>query len=80
MNQDELDDLPINGDFKYEMIPLPDPRYPDARGASITIPRSGEIKLMMIEPDDYALIEDRKGNKWCTGTIDGVKHKQRVYI
>ncbi len=79
MTQDELDALAINpSGFDYEEIPLPDARYPNAQGSIINVPKSAKQTLMHIGEDDYAYITDRGGNIWTTGSINGVKHKQRV--
>ena len=80
MTQDELDALPEYTRIDYEVINLPDKRYPGRKGDTLRIPILKKGYVMSYSEDDYAMIEDREGRIWTTGDINGVKHKQRAMI
>lgn len=72
MTQDELDALPVN------------PTGPDyiretdaVTGITTLFPSWPQQKVMLVRGDDFVAIEDRYGNVWMTGWIDGVQYKQR---
>ena len=78
MTQDELDALPEYTSIDYEVVPLPDDRYPGKLGDTLRIPIMKKGWAMHHSENDLFRIVDRNGNAWSTGDINGVKHKQRA--
>ncbi len=79
MTIDELEALPIYAPFDCEEIPLPDPRYPDAKGSFLMRPIMKKANAYAYQRDDLLFFTDRQGQTWRLVNNDGWE-KERAWI
>lgn len=70
MTQEELDNLPEYDMVEYEIISLPDDRYPQYEGTELRIPRIRKMCVTSCSPDDLVCFATSDGRVW-TPIFDG---------